>query len=119
MTSDSCGGALGSSHSRRSRNRAPGPDRLHGLRLEDAEQLGLRGDRQLAELVEEQRAAGGLDERAAALAVGAGERAADVAEQMRVDQVLGDRAAVDDDERAAGAAAGVVDRARGALLARA
>ena len=43
-------------------------DRLHGLRLEHAQELGLRRERQLAELVEEQRAAAGLDERALALA---------------------------------------------------
>ena len=81
-------------------HRAIGADRLHGLRLEHAQELRLRRERQLAELVEEQRAAARLDERALAIAVGAGERAADVAEQVRVDQVLGDRAAIDDDERA-------------------
>jgi hypothetical protein len=37
----------------------------------------------------------GLDEDAAAGGVGAGERAADVTEQLAVDHAVGDRAAVD------------------------
>ena len=74
-------------------------------------------ERQLAELVEEQRAAARLDERALAIALGAGERALHVAEQVRVDQLLGDRAAIDDDERPRRARRRVVDRPRRELLA--
>ena len=54
--------------------------------LQHAQQLGLQLERQLADLVEEQRAAVGLLEQAArARAVGAGERAAHVAEQLALD----------------------------------
>ena len=48
--------------------------------------------RQVADLVEEQRAAVGQLEAPAALAVGAGEGAALVAEQLRLEQRLGQRA---------------------------
>ena len=51
------------------------------------------------------------------LAVGAGERAALVAEQFGLDQVLGNRAAVDRDEPAPRARAAFVNRAGNELLA--
>jgi hypothetical protein len=92
-------------------------DRLDRLGLERAQEPGLRRQRQLAELVEEQGTAGRLDERALALAIRAGERAADVAEQLRVDQVLGDRGAVDRHERPVRARRRVVHRPRRELLA--
>ena len=47
----------------------------------------------------------------------AGERAALVAEELRLDERLGDRAAVDDEERLVAPVARLVDRARDALLA--
>jgi len=47
----------------------------------------------------------------------AGERSAGVAEQLCLEQVLGDRRAVDHDERFAGAVRAVVNRARDQLLA--
>ena len=49
----------------------------------------------------------------------AGERALDVAEEFALEQVLGNRAAVERDQRALGAPAVVVDRARDEFLARA
>ena len=49
--------------------------------------------------------------------VGAGERAADVAEQLRLEQRLGDRRAVDLDERHVALRAAVVNGARDELLA--
>src|SRR5690606_4940610 len=67
--------------------------------LEHTQQLGLRGGRQLADLVEKQRAVARALERALAGAIGAGERALLVAEQLGLDQVLGQRRAVDRDER--------------------
>ena len=76
-------------------------DALEFPLLEDAEQLGLRRSGQLADLVEEDRAAGGALEPAGPLAVGAGEGASLVAEELALDQALGQRAAVDPDERAA------------------
>ena len=67
--------------------------------------LGFR--RQRADLVEQQGAAVGLDHPADPLGEGAGEGAGDMAEQFAVDDVGGDRLAVDLDQRAAGAQAGV------------
>ena len=56
------------------------------LRLEGAEQLGLEIERQFAELVEEHGAAVGRFEGAHAVAIGAGERAADMTEELALDQ---------------------------------
>ena len=67
--------------------------------VEDAQELRLEIERELADLVEEQRAAvGGLDQ-ALLVGAGAGEAALGVAEQLARDQLVRDRAAVDDDER--------------------
>ena len=68
--------------------------------LHDAQQAHLRGERELADLVEEQRPAVGLLEPALAPRLRAGERALLVAEELRVDQLGGDRAAVHAAERA-------------------
>src|SRR5439155_25946736 len=59
----------------------------------------------------------GALERAPAIAVGSGKRAAHVTEQLAREQRLGHRAAVDRDERSGLARAGVVERARDELLA--
>ena len=78
-----------------------GPDRfaaadaLEGLVLQHAQQLGLHRQRHVADLVEEQRAAAALLELADPAAVGAGEGALLVAEQLAFQQVLGDGGAVD------------------------
>ena len=66
--------------------------------LQGAQQLHLGVERQLADLVEEQRAPVGFEEFADAFLDGAGEGALLVAEQDALDQVLGDRAAIDGDE---------------------
>ena len=58
-----------------------------------------------------------LLEDALAIGDGAGERAAHVPEQLRLEQRFGDRAAVDGDERPRRAPAVRVDRARDQLLA--
>ena len=73
--------------------------------------------RHLADLVEEERAAVGDLEEAAALGVGAGEGAAHVAEERGLEQRLGDGGAGLGDERLAAARAVVVDGARDELLA--
>ena len=58
-------------------------DALHLRALEHAQELGLQRQRQLADLVEEQRAAvGRLEVAPACAAIGAGERALLVAEQL-------------------------------------
>ena len=64
-------------------HRALGADRIDLAFLQRAQQLDLRFERQLADLVEEQRAAVGFLELADALVGGAGERALLVAEQDR------------------------------------
>src|SRR3712207_1540418 len=75
--------------------------------------------RSLGYLVEQDGAAVGLLEQSAAVALGARERAADVAEEFRLDKLRGYRAAVDRDERVRRALAAAVYRARHDLLARA
>ena len=67
--------------------------------LQRAQHLGLRGEVHVADLVEEERAAVGLLEEAALARLGAGERAALVAEELALDQLARDRGAVDLDER--------------------
>src|SRR5262249_56681265 len=57
-------------------------------RLEDAEELGLERQRRLADLVEEERAAGGCLEEADLAPVGAGEGAALVAEELTLEERL-------------------------------
>ena len=84
---------------------------------ERAQELRLHVDRELAELVEEDRAAVGLDERRDALVDRAGERAALVTEERALGEGRRDRAAVDDDERLLRARARLVDRLRDELLA--
>ena len=74
--------------------------------LEHAQQLGLHGGRHLADLVEEQHAAGGLLDASRLGRDGAGEGAALVAEELRFEQLVGQRRAVDGDERS------VIARAR-------
>ena len=92
-------------------------DRLHRLLLQHAQHLGLRLQAHVADLVEEDRAAVGDLELAAPIRDGAGERAAHVAEQLALDQLFGNRRAVDLDERRRPAPAQRVDRARDELLA--
>ena len=75
-------------------------ERLVLALLQDAQELHLHLRRELADLVEEERAAGGLREAAVLLRDGAGERAALVAEELALEDRLGDRRAVHGDERA-------------------
>lgn len=93
-----------------------GPDRLV---LQRAQQTGLRGGLHLPDLVEEDGAALRGPEQAGLVSVGAGERTAHVAEQLRLDEVGRDRGAVDRDEGTAGTLAASVDGPRHELLARA
>ena len=87
--------------------------------LEHAQHLGLRLQAHVADFVEEDRAAVGLLELADLLLGGAGERALLVAEQLGLDQLVGDRRAVDLHEALAAAQAVAVDRARHQFLAHA
>ena len=85
--------------------------------LEHAQQLGLDRRRHLADFVEEQHAAVGLLDASRLGADRAGERAALVAEQLRLEELIGQRRAVDRDERPVAAARAVVDEARDDFLA--
>jgi hypothetical protein len=92
-------------------------DALELATLEATQQLLLELERQLAELIQEQGAAVCFLERTDARRAGAGERAALVPEQIALDQVVRDRAAVDDHERPLGTRACRVNRLRDQLLA--
>ena len=84
--------------------------------LEHAQELGLERERHVADLVEEEGATGRGLELADAALDGAGERAALVAEELALEQLVGDRGAVEGDERPA-AIGMVMDRAGDELLA--
>ena len=86
--------------------------------LNCAEQLRLRGRRQIGHLVEEQRPFVRVLELAAA-AADAGRRPILDAEQLRLEQRLDDRRAVDRDERTLAAATEIVNLTGDQLLARA
>ena len=75
----------------------------------------LRGE--LTHLIEEDRAAIGGFDAAGLVGERAGEGAAHVTEQLGLDEIRGDGAAVDGDEGAAAAAAVVMDGARDEFLA--
>ncbi len=94
-------------------------DRVDLVRFEEAKQLGLDLETGIADLVEEQRAAGGGAHDALEVVDGAGERAAPVAEQLRVKHVLGRRRAVEREEGRLGAGGAGVDRPGEHFLARA
>ena len=78
-------------------------DRLVLAFLKHAQKLHLDRGRQLADLVEKQRAAARLGEAALAPRHRAGERAALVSEQLRFEDALGNRRAIDGHERSGGA----------------
>ena len=92
-----------------------GPDRvvaaeaLEPAVLQEAEHLGLGGRRHVADLVEEDGAAVGLLELADPAAVGAGEGALLVAEELALQEGLGDGGAVDGQEGGLAAEAVLID----------
>ncbi len=94
------------------------PHALEGLLLQHAQHLGLGHQAHVADLVEEERAPVGALEASAAPADGAGEGAALVAEQLRLDQLLGDGRAVHLDEGPRAPRRLGVDGPRHQLLAR-
>jgi hypothetical protein len=97
-----------------------GPGGAHGHDLpllEGAEQLDLEGGRHLADLVQEEGAAAGGHQEAVLVPDGAGEGSLHVAEELGLQQALGEGAAVDGDEGAVGAVGEAVDVAGQDLLA--
>ena len=101
------------------RRRCPRADAPHHPLLENAEELGLRRRGQVRDLVEKQRAAVGEAEVTFLATVRPRERALFVAEQLGLDQRVGDGAAVDADERTVAPPALVMDGAGDELFARA
>jgi hypothetical protein len=87
------------------------------LFLQQAQHLGLQGQRHVADLVEEKGAAIDLLELADAPAVGAGKGALLVAEQLALQQLLRDGGAVEGQEGRLGTGAVLVDGAGDQLLA--
>src|SRR3989449_2611890 len=98
-------------------NRAARPHGLELLLLENAEKLHLRLEGELADLVEEDRAAVSQLEAADAALQGAGKGTLHMPEQLTLDQARGDGAAVDLHQRAVATGAAVVDGAGDQLLA--
>src|SRR5262249_62179892 len=92
-------------------------DRTDGPLLERTEELRLERERQVTDLVEQERPAVRLDEQTRVRAPGVGEGAARVAEQLALEERLRHRSAVHADERAAAAAALAMERARDDFLA--
>src|SRR5262249_22298613 len=99
------------------RVRARIADALERALLEHAQQLRLELERNLADLVEEQRALAGELEPPGAVSDRAGERALDVTEQLPLEHARRERGAADGDERALVGIRRVVDRAGDELLA--
>ena len=97
--------------------RAIGADLLQLAGLQESEQQPLHPQRHLADFVEENRPFVGELELARLVAIGAGEAALDVAEQLRFEQRLGQAGAVDGDERPCAARALCVDGIGHDLLA--
>src|SRR5713101_6740049 len=94
-------------------------DALELALLEDTEKFGLDGGRELADLVEKERAPGSELEAARLLPVRSGEGTPFVAEEFRLDERFWQRRAVDGDAGSVGATAGIVDRLGHQFLARA
>src|SRR5439155_23330523 len=86
-------------------------DPLEIALLQHPQQLALQLQRNFADLVEEQRAAVGEFEPADAVAHRAGEGAADVTEELALEQFARDRRAIDPDQRPVAAVARLVDGA--------
>src|SRR5713226_63306 len=95
-----------------------GPDRFDLPLLQGAQQLGLQVHRQVANLVQEQRALVGYRQQALLGLHGSGKGPFDVAEQLRFDQRGHQRRAIYRDKRLLPARPRIVDRARHQFLAR-
>ena len=94
-------------------------DRHHHLVFQHAQQRTLHADRQGRDFIEKQRAAVGGLEIADLVAHRPGEGAAAIAEQFRLDQRVGHRAAIDGHKRLVARDAVVMDRPGEQFLARA
>ncbi len=91
------------------RQLAIGTDALNLARFEEPQQRGLHPQAHLADFVHEDRAAVRRLEPAALVAMGVGEAALHVAEQLRFEQRIRNAGAIDGDERTARARAATVN----------
>src|SRR6185503_17860513 len=98
------------------RHLALGADGTHHALLEGAQELRLQSEGEVADLVEEERAAARLHEEAGARVARIGERAAHVPEQLALEKALGDGGAADRDERPGAARSLAMQRPRRDLL---
>ena len=96
---------------------AIGSDALNLTGLEEAQQERLHPQAHLADFVHEDRAAVGAFEPAALVAIGVGEAALHVAEQLRFEERIGEAGAIDGDERGAAAVAALVNESGDDFLA--
>ena len=99
------------------RHRLGAADAVDDALLDRAQQFGLQADVHLGDFVEQQRAAGRFLELADAAGDRAGEGALLVAEQFGLQQMFGDRRAINRNERPLGAGRARVDVARQHFLA--
>ena len=107
----------GGDHARAGAAHGAGAERAELAAVEHAQQLGLAGERQLADLVEEEAARARELEQALAVRARAGEGAALVAEELALDQLALEQAAVDRHIGLARAPAPAVQRRGHHLLA--
>ena len=107
----------GRQHAHVDRDRGVAADDVDHVLLQHPQQLALQRQRQLGDLVEEQGPAGGLAEASRPIADRPGERPAHVPEQLRLEQLAGDRRAVDRDEGPLRPPAAGVDPPRDQLFA--
>ena len=96
---------------------AVGADALNFASLEEPQQQALHPQSHLADFIEEHRAHVRRLELAGLVAIGAGKAALHVAEQLRLEQRLGQAGAIDRRERHVCARAAVMNAARDNLLA--
>jgi hypothetical protein len=99
-------------------DRSRAAERHHLFFLQHSQQQGLSGGRQVAELVQQERAPIGAANEAELVTRRAGECALRVPEQLTFDEAGRERAAIDSHE-GAGPSGSVMDRSRQPLLARA
>ena len=107
----------GGDHAHVHRQLAGGADRPDAAFFEGPQQLGLQHQRQLADFVEKEGAAVGVEEQALVVLAGTGEGALGVAEEFAFDQLGRDGGAVDRHEGALGAQAHLVQGAGRDFLA--
>jgi hypothetical protein len=97
--------------------RLVGADRHHLALLQSGQQFGLEVEREVADLVQEERAAVGCLHAADAVALGVGEGALHVPEQLGIEQAFGDGAEIHRDQLLARPARAAVEFACDQFLA--